>query len=259
MDDPPLDPAPDPAPTGDFPAPPPSHPVVAGTLYVIATPIGNLEDFSPRARRILASVDIVACEDTRITSRLLSTPGAGRELVAYRDDNEQAVASRLAARLQAGASVALVGDAGTPAVSDPGFRLVRLCRARGIPVVPVPGPAACLAALSVSGLPSDSFLFVGFLPARSAARRRFFETHRDFPHTILFYESCHRIDKFLTEALEILGPDRAACIARELTKRFETIHAGPLGDIVPRALAGSTKGEFVVCLAPAGFRLDPGF
>lgn len=226
-----------------------------GHLYVVATPIGNLADISERARSILANASLVACEDTRVAGLLLSRIGIKNKLVAYHDKNERSLAGSLADRLEAGESIALISDAGTPAISDPGFRLTRECHDRGLPVVPVPGPCAATALMSASGLPSNGFLFVGFLPPKSAARKRFLGEHRDFPYSIVLYESCHRIEKFVAEMLEILGPERCVSLGRELTKRFETIRTGPLSSVIQGLQAGSKKGEFVVIIAPEGFVL----
>jgi 16S rRNA (cytidine1402-2'-O)-methyltransferase len=226
-----------------------------GTLYVVATPIGNLADVTERARAILAAVDLVACEDTRTTGMLLTHLGLHRPLTAYHEHNETEAAESLATQLAAGKSIALVTDAGTPALSDPGFRLVRACRRRGLPVVPVPGPSALTAVLSASGLPTNGFLFVGFLPAKSAARLAFLEKYRDFDYTLALYESCHRIDKFAAEIVEKLGPARVVCLAKEVTKIYETFLVGPAADVQTRLGKTSLKGEFVVLIAPADFVL----
>ncbi len=226
-----------------------------GTLYVVATPIGNLADLTERARSILENVSLVACEDTRVSGGLLSKLGIKNRLVSYHDKNERAMALSIADQLAGGASVALISDAGTPAISDPGFRLTRECHQREIPVVPVPGPCAATAVVSASGLPSDGFLFVGFLPPKSAARKRFLESHLDFPYTIVLYESCHRIEKLMAEMIEILGPDRCVCLGRELTKRFETITTGDLATVGEIFKTSSKKGEFVVVIAPRKFTM----
>lgn len=226
-----------------------------GTLYVVATPIGNLSDLTERAAGILSSADLVACEDTRTTRVLLKKISAAPQLVAYHEHNERKVAEQLAERLATGLSIALVSDAGTPTLSDPGFRVVRECRRRGIPVVPVPGPSALLALLSSAGLPSDAFFYAGFLPARSAARRRFLERHRDHPHTIALYESCHRIATFVEEINELLGTDRVIAIGKELTKLHETILVGPAESVREQLATIAIKGEFTVLIAPASFVL----
>jgi 16S rRNA (cytidine1402-2'-O)-methyltransferase len=229
----------------------------SATLHLVATPIGNLGDFSPRAVETLRSCDAIACEDTRKVLRLLQPHDIRKPLLAYHEHNEQSMAPVLAERLANGASIALVCEAGTPAISDPAFRLVRLCRARGLPVSPVPGPCAAIAALSVSGLPSDAFLFLGFLPPKSAARKRSFETHRNAPYTLIFYESTHRIEKFLSDLLETLGPQRTIALAREMTKLHETFYIGTVAQVRESLAEGSQKGEFVVCIAREGYALEP--
>lgn len=226
-----------------------------GHLYVVATPIGNLADLTERARLILSTVDLVACEDTRTTGSLLTRLGLHRPLVPYHDHNETAAADQLLAQLRAGKSIAVVSDAGTPAISDPGFRIVRACRRASVPVVPIPGACAIAAVLSASGLPSDGFLFAGFLPPKTAARTAFLEKYREFDYTLALYESCHRIEKFAGEIVAVLGPDRTVCIAREVTKLHESFLVGPAGDVRDRLLKGSLKGEFVVLIAPSGFAL----
>ena len=226
-----------------------------GHLYVVATPIGNLADLTDRARAILGSVDVVACEDTRTTGALLTRLGYRKDLVAYHDHNEIEMAEQLVTQLIAGKSIAVVSDAGTPALSDPGFRVVRACRKRGIPVVPIPGASAVVAVLSASGLPSNGFLYVGFLPPKSAARISFFEKHREFTYTLALFESCHRIDKAVDEIFNTLGPDRVICVAKEVTKLHETFLVGPVSDVRSRLAKTSLKGEFVLLIAPADFGL----
>ncbi len=226
-----------------------------GHLYVVATPIGNLADLSDRARALLGAVDLIACEDTRTTGALLSRLGLHRDLVPYHEHNELEAAEKLADQIAAGKSVAVVSDAGTPALSDPGFRLVRACRRRGLPVVPVPGACAVVAVLSASGLPTNGFLYVGFLPPKSAARIAFFEKHRDFPYTVALYESCHRIDKAVDELVATLGPTRVICVAKEVTKLHETFWTGPAADVQARLAKASLKGEFVLLVAPGDFTL----
>ncbi len=227
----------------------------AGALHVVATPIGNLGDLTTRAAAILRTADLVACEDTRTTRVLLDRIEARPELVACHEHNETVLASRLADRIAAGAAVALVSDAGTPALSDPGFRVVRECRRRGLPVIPVPGPSALLALLSSAGLPTNAFLFAGFLPARTAARRRFLEEHRSFPHTIALYESPHRVAAFVDEILELLGPGRVVAVGKELTKLHEAILVGPVGEVRTRLAGLTVKGEFALLIAPGDFTL----
>lgn len=226
-----------------------------GHLYVVATPIGNLADLTERARLILSTVDLVACEDTRTTGALLTRLGLHRPLVPYHDHNETAAADQLVARLKEGKSIAVVSDAGTPAISDPGFRVVRACRRAGVPVVPIPGACALAAVLSASGLPSDGFLFAGFLPAKTSARVAFLEKYRNFDYTLALYESCHRIEKFAAEIAATLGPDRVVCLAKEVTKLHETWLVGPAAEVETRLAKTSLKGEFVVLIAPADFVL----
>jgi 16S rRNA (cytidine1402-2'-O)-methyltransferase len=226
-----------------------------GHLYVVATPIGNLNDLAPRARALLGSVDLVACEDTRTTGTLLSLLGLHRPLTAYHEHNEQPAAERLADLVAAGRSVALVSDAGTPGLSDPGFRLVRACRRRGLPVVSVPGPCAVAAVLAASGLPTNGFLFVGFLPPRTHARVAFFTKYREFEYTIALYESGHRIGAAVAEAAAVLGPEWVVCVAKEVTKLHETWLVGPAAEIDRRLAATSRKGEFVFLIAPGGYVL----
>ncbi len=227
-----------------------------GTLYVVATPIGNLADLTERARAILGGVDLIACEDTRTTGAMLTRLDLPHKtLVAYHEHNETETAEKLAAQLAAGKSVAVVSDAGTPGLSDPGFRIARECRRKNLPIVPVPGPSALTAVLSASGLPTNGFLFVGFLPPKSAARISFFEKHRDFAYTLALYESCHRIDKAVEEIVATLGPARAICVAKEVTKLHETFFVGPAADVQARLAKASLKGEFVLLIAPGDFEL----
>jgi 16S rRNA (cytidine1402-2'-O)-methyltransferase len=226
-----------------------------GHLYVVSTPIGNLSDLTDRARAILSSVDMVACEDTRTTGLLLGRLEIRRELVAYHEHNEVQAAEGLAEAVAAGKSVALATDAGTPGLSDPGFRVVRACRRRGLPVVPVPGAVAFAAVLSASGLPTNGCLFAGFLPPKSSARLAFYAKYRDFDYTIALYESCHRIAKAMDDIVAALGPARVVCVAKEVTKLHETFWVGPAGDVRERIAKASVKGEFTLLIAPADFTL----
>lgn len=226
-----------------------------GHLYVVATPIGNTADLSERARALLATVDMVACEDTRTTGAFLTRLGIHRELFAYHEHNELEAADKLADFLASGKSIALVTDAGTPALSDPGFRVVRACRKRALPVVPVPGACALIATLCAAGLPTNGFLFAGFLPPKTAARRNFLTKYKDFDYTLALYESCHRIVAFSEEIAEVLGSERVICIAKEITKVHETFLVGPAGEVRDKLAKLSIKGEFVVLVAPAGFVL----
>ena len=219
-----------------------------GTLYLVATPIGNLADITARALRVLGEVDLVACEDTRHTRKLLTHYGIGTKTVSYHEHNERERARELCALLAAGTSVALVSDAGTPAVSDPGYRLVRAAIEQGITVVPVPGPAAFVAALIASGLPTDEFFFGGFLPARAAARRARLAALRALPATLVFYEAPHRIAETLADAREILG-ERAACVARELTKLHEELARGRLSELAASfGRDHAARGEMVLVI-----------
>ena len=186
---------------------------------------------------------------------MLTRLGYRKELFPYHDHNEVDAAEFLAGQVAAGKSVAVVSDAGTPAISDPGFRVVRACRRRGLPVVPVPGPCALTAVLSASGLPTNGFLYVGFLPAKSAARIAFFEKHRDFDYTLALYESCHRIDKAVAEIVATLGPARVICVAKEVTKLHEAFFVGPSADVQARLAKANLKGEFVLLIAPREFEL----
>ena len=226
-----------------------------GHVYVVATPIGNLADLTERARAILGRVDLVACEDTRTTGALLSRLGIRAELRAYHEHNELEAGERLAEEAANGRSIALVSDAGTPALSDPGFRLVRACRRRGLPVVPVPGASALPAVLSAAGLPTNGFLFVGFLPPKTSARQAFLQKYREFEYTLALYESCHRIDKFVGEIVDLLGPARTICVAKEVTKLHETFLVGTAAEVAERLQRTKLKGEFVVLIAPADFVL----
>ncbi|MGN6469362.1 MAG: 16S rRNA (cytidine(1402)-2'-O)-methyltransferase [Rhizobiaceae bacterium] len=220
-------------------------------LYPVATPIGNLGDITLRALETLAAADIVAAEDTRVTRVLLDRYGIRKRPIAYHEHNEEEAGPRLIAALKEGRSVALVSDAGTPLVSDPGYRLVAAALDEGLRVVPVPGASAVLAALTLSGLPSDSFLFAGFLPVRDGQRRQRLEALRTVPATLIFFESPRRLAASLDAMADILGADRRAAVTRELTKAFEERRAGSLQELAAHyAEAGGPKGEVVVCVGP---------
>ena len=224
---------------------------MTGTLYIVATPIGNLEDISQRALRTLREVDLVACEDTRRTRVLLNHFGIKTSAVSYHEHNERARAQQLCKEMLIGRNVALVSDAGTPLISDPGFRIVQAAIEWDIPVVPIPGATALVAALIASGLPSDKFFFAGFLPARANARRAKLEELRAVPATLVFYEAPHRIAATLEAALEVLG-NRRAVVARELTKLHEEIVRGSLSELTKRFSGDTTaRGEIVLVISGA--------
>ena len=220
-------------------------------LYVVATPIGNLGDITIRALETLAACDVLACEDTRVTRRLLDRYGIRAKPVAYHEHNADPAGPKLLAELKQGRTVALVSDAGTPLVSDPGFRLVQSARDEGVRVVPIPGASATLAALAASGLPSDDFRFIGFLPAKEAARRARLAGLAHEPSTLIAFESPNRLAASLATIADVLGPDRPVSVARELTKRFETILTGEAREIRDRFATGTVKGEIVLLIAPA--------
>ena len=220
-----------------------------GCLYLVGTPIGNLEDITLRALRILKEVDQIACEDTRHTQKLLTHYDIHKPLVSYHEHNELTRAPELVVAMEQGAKIALVSDAGMPLVSDPGHRLVMLCLRHHIAVVPIPGPSALLASLSASGMPSDEFLFVGFLPARSGERRRALERLRIEERTIILYEAPHRVEECVKEALAILG-DRPGCLAREVTKLHEEFIRGKLSEIATALEQRPARGEITLILGP---------
>ena len=224
---------------------------LAPGLYVVATPIGNLEDVTRRAERVLATADLVVCEDRRVTSRLLRHLGLKRPLDLYHEHNAERARPGLLARLRAGQSVALVSDAGTPAISDPGHKLVREAVALGLAVHPIPGPSAAVAALVASGLPTDRFLFQGFLPPRPAGRRRVLAELAAVPATLVLFESPRRLAETLADAASVLGARRRAVVARELTKLHEEHRRGTLADLAAAyAASGPPRGEIVVVVAP---------
>ncbi|MCO5064076.1 MAG: 16S rRNA (cytidine(1402)-2'-O)-methyltransferase [Rhizobiaceae bacterium] len=228
----------------------PARPIATG-LHLVATPIGNLGDITLRALETLAAADILACEDTRVTRVLLDRYGIRQKPVAYHEHNAAEAGPRLIAAIEEGRSVALVSDAGTPLVSDPGFRLVGQVIERGMRVVPVPGASAVLAALTASGLPTDAFLFAGFLPPKDGQRRTRLEELRHIPATLVFFESPRRLRESLQAMSAVFGEDRAAAVGRELTKTFEEMRTGTLGELAS-AYAGENepKGEIVVCVGP---------
>src|SRR4030081_634854 len=221
-------------------------------LYLVATPIGNLEDITLRALRVLKEVDLIACEDTRQTQKLLSHYGIQTRTVSYHEHNEMTKAAELVVDLESGAKIALVTDAGMPGISDPGFRLIALAIRHHVPVVPIPGASAFLAALVASGLPTDSFRFSGFLPAKSGQRRKLLESVRESPRTQVFYEAPHRLLETLSDVAEILGEDRHVVVAREVTKIHEEFLRGRAGEILGQLKArGDVKGEITLLIAKA--------
>jgi 16S rRNA (cytidine1402-2'-O)-methyltransferase len=225
--------------------------MTSSSLYVLATPIGNMNDITLRAVDVLKDVDIIAAEDTRHTRLLLSRHGIDTPLLALHEHNEEQIAPRLVEKLMGGQSIALVSDAGTPLLSDPGYRLVRLAAAAGINVAPVPGPSAVTAALSVSGLATNRFTFEGFLPSRSSARIKMLETLRNEPRSAVVFESSHRIVASIGDMITVMGEERQAAICREMTKQFETILRGTLGELLQQLTddPNQRKGEFVIVLA----------
>ena len=218
-----------------------------GTLFLVATPIGNLADISRRALEVLHDVDLIACEDTRHTIKLLNHFGIEKPLKSYHDFNEEKKAREFAEQLAGETKIALVSDAGMPAISDPGYRIVRMCRERGIPVVAIPGPSAAITALAASGLPSDEFMFIGFLPPKKLARRGKLTELANTTCTLIFYEAPHRVEESLEDIQEVFG-EREVCIARELTKVHEEYVFGKLSEVRQRIKA---LGEFVIMVQGA--------
>ena len=221
-------------------------------LYLVATPIGNLEDITLRALRVLKEVDLIACEDTRQTQKLLNHYGIHTRTVSYHEHNEMTKAAELVVDLEGGAKIALVTDAGSPAISDPGFRLIHLAIRHHVPVVPIPGASAFLAALVASGLPTDSFRFSGFLPAKSGQRRKILENMRDSERTQVFYEAPHRVLETIEDIVELLGSERHVVVAREVTKLHEEFLRGRAADVLDQLKSrGEVKGEITLLIAKA--------
>ncbi|MDA5194650.1 16S rRNA (cytidine(1402)-2'-O)-methyltransferase [Govanella unica] len=230
---------------------------MAPGLYLVATPIGNLRDITLRALDVLRAADVILCEDTRVSAKLLTSYGISRPTYAYHDHNAVRVLPKILERLQAGAVVAQITDAGTPLVSDPGFRLVQAATEAGIMVTTVPGASAPVAALTLAALPSDRFLFAGFPPAKTGARRKFYEEFRTVPATLVFFESPHRLPESLADAASVFG-DRGAAVCRELTKKFEEVRRLPLQDLAQSyGPDDSIKGEIVLVIGPPGEALPP--
>lgn len=226
---------------------------MAGELYVVATPIGNLGDMVPRAVEVLQTVDVVAAEDTRHSGRLLSHLGIKTSLIPYHDHSDDRQLAKLIEILELGKSIALISDAGTPLISDPGYKLVRAVRQQGFKVVPIPGPCALVAAICASGLPSDRFTFEGFPPAKSSARIKVFQGLVEEPRTLVFYESPHRITQTLEDMVNVFGENREIVMARELTKTYETFLTGTLAAVQQQVISDTNqqKGEIVLILKGA--------
>ncbi|MBX5464332.1 MAG: 16S rRNA (cytidine(1402)-2'-O)-methyltransferase [Clostridia bacterium] len=231
---------------------------MAGTLYVVATPIGNLEDVTLRALAVLRAVDRILCEDTRHTALLLRRYAIQKPLVSYHEHNERRRAEEAVAWLEAGEELALVSDAGTPTLSDPGYRLVSLAAERGLRVVPVPGPMAAVAALSASGLPTDSFTFAGFPPRRAGPRQRWLRQLAGEPRTVVLYEAPERVARTLAEMRDLFGGERRAVVARELTKSFEEFRRGSLDELASALSGERARGEYVLLVEGAGRRQAAG-
>src|ERR1700731_616951 len=224
----------------------------SGCLYLVATPIGNLEDITVRAIRILKGVNLIACEDTRQTQKLLHHYGITTRTISYHEHNEMTKAAELVVDLEGGARIALVTDAGMPGISDPGFRLITLAIRHHVPVIPIPGASAFLAALVASGLPTDSFRFSGFLPSKSGQRRKLLESVRESPRTQVFYDAPHRLLETLSDVVELLGNDRHVVVAREVTKLHEEFLRGRAAEVLEQLKArGDVKGEITLLIAKA--------
>lgn len=225
-------------------------------LYIVPTPIGNLGDMSSRAIEVLNQVSLIACEDTRHSGKLLSHFGITTKTIALHDHNERARAQWIVDQLAAGQSIALISDAGTPLISDPGYHLVSHVRQSGFNVIPLPGPCAAITALSASGLPSDRFSFEGFLPSKEKARADKLLALKEDPRTLIFYESPHRIEHSLTTMVEVLGDDRHVVMAREVTKTFETFLSGPVADVLARVSTDPNQQKGEIVLMVHGYHID---
>ncbi len=219
----------------------------AGKLYLVPTPIGNMGDITQRALEVLQQVDLVACEDTRHSGSLLKRLGLSKRLISYHDFNEARRAEQLLTKIKQGMSVAVITDAGSPGISDPAYRVVQAAIAGNVDIVPLPGATAIIPALSASGLPTDRFFFEGFLPHKSAAREKRLEQLKEFEHTLVFYESPHRVEKTLRDMLEVLG-NRQVCLAREISKLYEQFIRGSISDILAEIASKSPKGEIVLII-----------
>lgn len=234
-----------------------------GSLYIVATPIGNMGDMTERAQQVLASVDVIAVEDTRRSGQLLRNFDISTPMIAVHEHNERQICESLLRRIHEGESIALISDAGTPLLSDPGYYLVTQSHAQNIPVIPIPGVSALITALSVAGLPTDHFVFEGFLPSKSAARQQRLEKLKEDSRTLVFYEAPHRIVEMLKDLQQVFGSQRQVVLARELTKTFETVHGDKLEQLIPwvEADENQRKGEFVVLVHGAeprdSTKIDP--
>ncbi|MBP51685.1 MAG: 16S rRNA (cytidine(1402)-2'-O)-methyltransferase [Opitutae bacterium] len=224
-----------------------------GVLYLVASPIGNLEDLSLRSKKILSDCDLIACEDTRVTAKLLAHLGINQSLISYREENEKKQTPLLAEKLLQGKQLALLSDAGYPGISDPGFRLIRECHLRSIRVIPIPGPNAAITALAASGLPTHQFLYLGFFPKKDNGVIKILEQWKDFPGSIIFYESRYKVARTLRLIRETLGTNRYVCMAREITKLYETIHSGTIEEVENKYHSESPKGEFTLVVAPQDY------
>ncbi|MDR2779009.1 MAG: 16S rRNA (cytidine(1402)-2'-O)-methyltransferase [Puniceicoccales bacterium] len=225
-------------------------------LVIVPTPIGNLGDISARAIDALSKCDIVLCEDTRVCSKLLNHLMIDKKMLSYRDDNEERQVQKVIELMEGGNTICLTSDAGTPTISDPGYRITNACRKRNIPVESLPGACALITALAASGLPSNGFLFLGFLPNKTSVRTNMFQKYADFDYTLIFYESCHRILKFLKDLQNIMGSTRVICVAREMTKLHETFHIGNVGQVYCDTAKAPIKGEYVIIVAPKRFKFS---
>lgn len=230
---------------------PDSHP--SGCLFLVATPIGNLGDLSPRASETLKDCDFIACEDTRISAKLLNHFKIQKKLISYREENEKTKCVELATQIEAGQKIALLSDAGYPCISDPGFRLVRECHKKNLKVIPIPGPNAALTALAASGLPTHQFTYLGFLPKKSAQVMKILETWKKYDGSVILYESKYKIEKTLSTIMQVMGQERFICLARELTKSHESIFTGTVQEVAKRQASRSGKGEFTLVIAPSGY------
>jgi 16S rRNA (cytidine1402-2'-O)-methyltransferase len=228
-------------------------PLQSGCLFLVATPIGNLGDLSRRATESISQCDLIACEDTRVSNKLLNYLQITKPLVSYREENEKTKCVEIAEQIESGQNTVLISDAGYPCISDPGFRLVRECHRRNLKVIPIPGPNAALTALAASGLPTHQFIYLGFLPKKTAQIRKIFLTWFNFEGSIIVYESKYKIEKTLNTLMEVYGEDRYICLARELTKAHESIITGSVKEVVQKQSKASGKGEFTLVIGPSGY------